>query len=289
MFAVYYYIRSECWNACFIVAAPAHSIRHSVGPQGPPFVAMSMGYPSSGLETSQVTDPCAAARSQPMVITAAGPQSLPSAWSGPPSSPYDARDNPQTGYSSKEGAGERLHPRTAGLGSFSVGFGPHPSNPDFIQSSMGSGGYGEVRYPMFSLEPRPPPAGSMPWDPKRGPPPWGMDMSSARDDYSHHMADQGQGQAFLPFPSPGPGPGQQSTKKSPTSRTNIFLGSKPNSMIQLIMNAPKNGLLLIFGLQDQFTTTNTLMYSKSLIVLIIHKIMVTCCKIHSHRLDKPSS
>ncbi|KAH8935074.1 hypothetical protein BDL97_17G011800 [Sphagnum fallax] len=212
------------------VHAPAHSIRHSVGPRGPPFVAMSMGYPSSGLETSQVTDPRAAARPQPMVITAAGPQSKPSAWSGPPPSPYDARDNPQTGYSSKEGAGERLHPRTSGLGSFSVGFGPHPSNPDFIQSSMGSGGYGGVRYPMFSLEPRPPAAGSMPWDPKRGPPPWGTDMSSAPDDYNHHMADQGQGQAFLPFSSPGPGPGQQSRPLSSGSslvRTGPANGNPP--------------------------------------------------------------
>ncbi|CAM6063127.1 unnamed protein product [Sphagnum tenellum] len=212
------------------VHAPAPSMRHSVGPRGPPFVAMSMGYLSSGLETSQVTDPHAAARPQPMVITAAGPQSMPSAWSGSPPSPYDARDNPQTGYSSKEGAGERLHPRTAGLGSFSVGFGPHPSNPDFIQSSMGSGGYGGVRYPMFSLEPRPPPAGSMPWDPKRGPPPWGTDMSSTPDDYNYHVADQGQGQAFLPFPSPGPGLGQQSRPLSSGSslvRTGPANGNPP--------------------------------------------------------------
>jgi len=212
---------------CFVVTAPAHSIRPSVGPQGPPFVAISMGYPSSGHEASQATDPHTAGRPQPMLITAAGPQPMPSAWSGPPPSPYDGRDNPQTGYySSKEGGGGRFQPRTAGLGSFSVGFGPRPSNPNFSQSSMGSGGYGGVRYPMFPLEPTPPPPGSMPWDPKRGPPPWGTDMSSAPADYNHHMADQGQGQAFPPYPSPGPGPGQQ---PRPLSTGSSLIGTGPGN------------------------------------------------------------
>ncbi|CAM6010178.1 unnamed protein product [Sphagnum balticum] len=209
------------------VIAPAHSIRPSVGPQGPPFVAISMGYPSSGHEASQATDPHTAGRPQPMLITAAGPQPMPSAWSGPPPSPHDGRDNPQTGYySNKEGGGGRFQPRTAGLGSFSVGFGPRPSNPDFIQSSMGSGGYGGVRYPMFPLEPTPPPPGSMPWDPKRGPPPWGTDMSPAPADYNHHMADQGQGQAFPPYPSPGPGPGQQ---PRPLSTGSSLIGTGPGN------------------------------------------------------------
>ncbi|CAM6032548.1 unnamed protein product [Sphagnum compactum] len=209
------------------VIAPAHSIRPSVGPQGPPFVAISMGYPSSGHEASQATDPHTAGRPQPMLITAAGPQPMPSAWSGPSPSPYDGRDNPQTGYySSKEGGGGRFQPRTAGLGSFSVGFGPRPSNPDFIQSSMGSGGYGGVRYPMFPLEPTPPPPGSMPWDPKRGPPPWGTDMSSAPADDNHHMADQGQGQAFPLYPSPGPGPGQQ---PRPLSTGSSLIGTGPGN------------------------------------------------------------
>ncbi|CAM6074398.1 unnamed protein product [Sphagnum tenellum] len=78
-------------------------MKHSVGPRGPPFVAMSMGYLSSGLETSQVTDPHAAARPQPMVITAAGPQSMPSAWSGSPPSPLMQETIPRQVIAAKKG------------------------------------------------------------------------------------------------------------------------------------------------------------------------------------------
>jgi hypothetical protein len=47
MFVIYYYITFASWNVCFVLVAPAHSIRYSVGPRGLLFVAMSMGYPSS--------------------------------------------------------------------------------------------------------------------------------------------------------------------------------------------------------------------------------------------------